>query len=237
MKYLLFFVFTLFSSNLFAGTGPTGLGPVHIGMSKAEYISATKIKPVNCNIAKRDSGESAMSGLESISIKNKELCWAFLFNETGSVENIQVGNLSYDVIQTNYSSSKFFQSIGNGIKAFFIKDRLISIEIYAPKVSIETLIAKYGEPKLVDKRKNEECTNGMGNKFNNNIGQLDGVWANGKVKSILRAETSSPNRTCTDGSTLHYYILEEPKQIKIIEKAIRKYKKSIAKKAVNNSPF
>jgi hypothetical protein len=232
--------FTLVSFKAFASSGPTAIGPIHIGMSKAKYISVTGIKPVNCNTTPElIYNKPAMAELSFINPVSKTLCRGdYTFRDKGgSLENIQIKGFSYDVIKTGYSSSPFFESIGNSSEAFFIKDKLIHLKITFPEVSYKVLEAKYGEPKLVDNRSIEVCTNGMGNKFNNNVGNLDAVWVNGKANAIFRAHTSSPYKTCTDGSTLSYYILEEPKKFKLIENAINKYLEEISKETANNSPF
>lgn len=220
-----------------AGDGPTSLGVVTMGMSKANYIKATGIKPVDCNKYKDRNGKTKRSKMKYLNPEKKTLCFGFSFRETGSQENITVKGVSYDVVEAGYSTSKFNKSIGNSTKAIFLKNRLISFEVYAPEVSVETLINKYGEPKLFDNRKIDICKNRLGNEFNNNVGKLDAVWVNSSVRAILRANTSSPRKTCTDGLTLRYYILEEPKKLKIIESAIAKYRAELSKKEMSDSPF
>ena len=233
----------LFSSLIFiplashAGAGPTGIGVVKIGMNKAEYISAIGIQPVNCNTFKDSNGKTKRSEMKYLKAESKTLCFGFSFRESGSMENIKVKGVSYDVIEAGYASSKFIKSVGNSSKAIFYKDRLISLEITFPEVGLETLVAKYGQPKLVDKREIEVCSNRMGNKFNNDVGKLDAVWVNGKINTILRADTSSPRKTCTDGITMRYYIIEEPNGLKTIENAIVKYRSEITKEEVKDSPF
>jgi hypothetical protein len=90
---------------------------------------------------------------------------------------------------------------------------------------------------MIDQRKIETCKNKIGNEFKNNIGNLDAVWTNGEVRSIFRDIKRSPRETCTDGYDLQYYILEEPRQLKLIENAIDKYSKNISKEAAKDSKF
>lgn len=177
--------------------------------------------------------------MKYLSPEKKTLCWGFSsdFDKKGSIENVQVNGLSYDVIEANTDASKFVETIGHSSKAIFFKDRLISLEITFPKAGLETLTAKYGEPKLVDNRKTEVCKNRIGNEFKNEVGNLDAVWINGEVRAIRRAQTSSPRETCSDGITMQYYILEEPSQLASIEDAINKYRVEISKKEVKDSPF
>jgi len=77
----------------------------------------------------------------------------------------------------------------------------------------------------------------MGNEFNNKVGNLDAVWVNGKVQAILRANTSSHRKTCTDGITMQYYILQEPDKVKLIENAINKHLNTLSKEEIKDSPF
>ena len=118
-----------------------------------------------------------------------------------------------------------------------MKDRLISIEIYSPKVNLETLTTKYGPPKLADITKIEICKNRMGNEFNNKVGKIDAVWTNGDVNAILRTELNPPRKTCSDGFDMQYYIIEERKQLEPIEAAINSFRKEIAKTTAKDSPF
>ena len=52
MKSMLVYTILLSSVTALAESGPTRVGSVSIGMSKAEYLAAVEIKPVNCNTAK-----------------------------------------------------------------------------------------------------------------------------------------------------------------------------------------
>lgn len=217
--------------------GPTGIGSVSIGMSKSEYVSAIGINPVDCNTAKDKDGKPKRSEMKYLDPDEKTLCFGFVFGKTGSTENIQLGDISYDVVEANYESSKFVHSIGNSIKAIFVKDRLISIEIYAPEVSLDTLSTKYGAPKLLDRTKVEICKNRIGNEFKNQVGTIDAVWNNGKVNAILRTKLNPPRETCTDGSDMQYYIIEERNQLEPIEAAINNFRKEIAKTTAKDSPF
>jgi len=232
VKYLLCVALIAMSLIAHAGNGPTSIGAVSIGMSKTDYISALGISPVNCN-----EHEDKRSEIKYLDPDKKTLCYGFSFRETGSSENIQVGGITYDVVEAGYSASEFIKSIGNSSKAIFYKGKLVSLEITFPEVSLETLTQKYGAPKLVDYRKTEICKNRMGNEFDNNVGNLDAVWKNGEVNAILRAATSGPSRTCTDGMTMRYYIIEEPNQLKSIENAIEKYRAGLAKEEASDSPF
>lgn len=242
MKQMLILALMIMPLAALAGDGPTSLGKITIGMSKADYISTIGIKPVNCNSYKDRDGKLKRSEMKHLRPENKTLCWGFSFGETGSIENVNVSGVSYDVIEARSRSSiggasKYLEQFGHSSKAIFYKDRLVSIEITFPNVGLETLSAKYGEPKLVDNRNVEVCRNRMGNEFNNRVGHLDAVWVNGKVQAILRVDASSPRKTCTDGITMQYYILEEPDQVKIIEAAINKYLKSVSKEAIKENPF
>jgi hypothetical protein len=206
-------------------------------MSKSEYVTAIGIAPANCNEFKDRDGKAQRSEMKILSSAQKTLCWQLDIKKTGSIENIQIEDLSYDVIEANYESSKYITTVGHSSKAIFVNDRLISLEIYAPKVNLETLTTKYGKPKMVDQRKILTCKNNIGNEFKNNIGKLDAVWTNGEVSSIFRDINTSPSKTCTDGIDVQYYILEESRQIKLIENAIDKYRKNISKEAARDSKF
>jgi len=229
-------IFVSFSA--FAAGGPTNVGGISIGMSKAEYLSAIGITPTDCNTFGSNNGKLIKSELKYLTPDKKTLCYDTRGeSSTGTVENIQIGGLSYDVVEANYESSKIVQSIGNSSKAIFFKDRLISIEIYAPKVSLDTLSTKYGAPKLLDKTKVEICKNRIGNEFKNQAGTIDAVWNNGEVDAILRTNLMSPRQTCTDGYKMQYYIIEERKQLEPIEAAINSFRKEIDKATAKDSPF
>lgn len=217
--------------------GPTGIGSVSIGMSKSEYVSAIGINPVDCNTAKDKDGKPKRNEMKFLTPDEKTLCWDFYFDKKGSTENIQLSGISYDVVEANYNSSKIVESIGNSSKAIFVKDRLVSIEIYAPKVTLDTLTMKYGTPKLLDKTKVEICKNRIGNEFKNQVGTIDAIWNNGEVNAILRTELNPPRETCTDNLNMQYYIIEERRQLEPIEAAITNFRNEIAKTTVKDSPF
>jgi len=242
MKKILIIALMIVPFTAFAGGGPTSLGKITIGMSKSDYISTIGINPLNCNTYKDADGKLKRSELKYLRPDDKTLCFGFSFGETGSIENIDVSGLSYDVIEAESRSSiggasEYLKQFGHSSKAIFFKDRLISIEITYPNVGIKTLAAKYGEPTLVDNRDIEVCKNRMGNEFNNKVGNLDAVWTNGMVQAILRADTSSHRETCTDGITIQYYILQELDKVKLIENAINRHLEEISKEEIKDSPF
>lgn len=214
-----------------AGNGPTGVGNAIIGMSKANYISALGLSTVNCKLY-------TGLGMESLTKDQKTLCLAPLHLTGSTEESIQVSGIKYDVVEADFSSGKAVDSIAQSIKAIFLDDRLVSLEVYMPQVTLEFLRSKYGEPKLFDNRKIEPCQNRIGNTFTNNIGNSDAVWSNGEVNAIYRHKTRGPSRqSCTDGRTVAYYIIEEPKKIKVIEAAIDKYQADLSDKAKTKSPY
>jgi hypothetical protein len=235
MKNRVLWVVLLISSSAFAAGGPTSVGKVSIGMSKSEFVSAVGITPVDCNTFKDGDGKFKLRELKDLDKDDKTLCFGRF--ETGSSETINLGNMSYDVIVASYGSSEFVKSIGYGIKGIFVKDKLIQVEISGANVSYEMLSTKYGVPKLFDRRKVEICTNGIGNKFKNQVGAVDAVWNNGKVSAILRRKLLPPHETCTDGLDLQYYIIEERNQLEPIEAAIKNLKKAITKTTAQDSPF
>lgn len=243
MKHILILAFMIIPISALAGDGPTSLGKISIGMSKSDYISAIGTNPVNCNTYKDRDGKSKRSEMKYLRPDSKTLCWGLdTFGKMSSIENIKVSGISYDVIEADSlssigGSSEYLKQFGHSSKAIFLDDKLIYIEIYSPSVGLETLNAKYGDPKLVDNREVEVCKNRMGNEFKNEVGNLDAVWVNGKVQAILRAHTSSPRETCTDGISVRYYILQEPEQLKIIENAITAYREKLSKEEVKDSPF
>lgn len=238
MKNMALWTVLFTSSGALAAGGPTSIGAVSIGMSKQEYISTIGITPIDCNTLGGNKGQVIRSELKYLTPDKKTLCVDGRFgNRTGTVENIQIAGLSYDVVEANYESSKVVKSIGNSSKAIFVKDRLISIEIYAPEVSLDTLSTKYGAPKLLDKTKVEICKNRIGNEFKNQVGTIDAVWNNGEVDAILRTELRPPRNTCSDGFNMQYYIIEERKQLEPIEAAINNFRKEIAKTTAKDSPF
>lgn len=242
MKKILIIALMIMPFTAFAGGGPTSLGHITIGMSKSDYISTIGINPVNCNTFKDRDGKLKRSEMKYLRPDDKTLCYGFSFDEKGSIESINVSGLSYEVIEAKSRSSiggasEYLKQFGYNSKAIFFKDRLISIEVKFPNVGLKTLEAKYGEPKIVDNRDVEVCKNRMGNEFNNKVGNLDAIWVNGKVQAILRANTSSHSKTCTDGITMQYYILQEPDKVKLIEIAINKHLKAFSKEEIKDSPF
>ena len=232
MEYVLFFVLAALPLSSIAENGPTSIGSVSIGMSKGEYISALGIKPVNCN-----EHEDKRSEMKTLNPTIKTLCYRGSFERTGRTESILVSGIAYDIVEANYEASKFIKSVGITSKTIFYEDRLVSFQIAFPKVNIETLIEKYGAPKLIDNRRTEVCQNQMGSKFENTVGTLDAVWSNGEVNSTFRVDISGPTRTCADLLTIKYYIIEEPNKVKVIENAIDKYRSEIAKEMASESPF
>jgi hypothetical protein len=220
-----------------SAVGPTSVGSISIGMSKAEYLSAIAITPVDCSLTDQD-GKANRAEMKYLEPGRKALCRNFFkFKETGSTENIHVGGISYDVIEANYVTSKIVKSIGNSSKAIFLNDSLISIEIYDPEVSPETLITKYGPPNIVDNTNIETCQNSIGGKFENKVGTIDAVWTNGDVNAILRTELKPPSKTCSDGLDLRYYLIEDRKQLAFIEAAINSFIKDVDKTDAKSSQF
>lgn len=238
MKNMVLLAVIFTSSEVFAADGPTSIGAISIGMSKQEYISAIGITPIDCNTIGSKQGQVIRSELRHLTPDKKTLCYDGRYdNSTGTVENIQIGGLSYDVVVADYHSSRVVNSIGNSSKAIFVKDRLVSIEIYAPNVTIDTLSMKYGSPKLLDKTRVEICKNRIGNEFENQVGTIDAVWNNGEVNAILRTDLYPPEKTCTDVYNMQYYIIEERRQLEPIEAAITNFRNEIAKTTAKDSPF
>jgi hypothetical protein len=238
MKNIALLAIIFASSGALAASGPTSIGPISIGMSKQHYISSIGIAPFDCTTLKDNNGEIIRSEQKFLTTRRKTLCVdARYSNMTGIVDSIQVSGLSYDVVEANFEASKFVESIGNSIKAIFFKDRLISLEIYAPKVSLDILSTKYGSPKLFDKTKLEICKNKIGNEIKNQVGTVDGVWTNKQITAILRNELNPPRKTCTDGFNMQYYIIEERKEMELIEEAIKNFTAEMAKTNAKDSPF
>jgi len=122
MKYITKFIVVIsifFSFNAYANPGPTSIGDISIGMSKAEFVKAIGINPVDCNTYKGKDGKSPRSELKHLSPERKSLCWNYDFDEKGSTENIQVSGISYDVVEANYEASKVIEKIGHSSKAIF----------------------------------------------------------------------------------------------------------------------
>ena len=236
MKSFVFCVSIFASFSAFSDGGPTGIGGINIGMSKTDYQSAIGINPVDCN-AFNGLYDKFRNELRYITPEAKTLCWSRKFKKTGSTENIEIGGISYDVVEADNESSKFINSIGISSKAIFFKDRLISVKINFPKVDVETLMAKYGLPKINNKMKINICKNRIGNEFESSVGEIDAVWTNGEITAILRKEKIPPRETCTDGMDALYYIIEERKQLEPIEAAINNFLNKIAKTTTKDSPF
>jgi hypothetical protein len=243
MKNIALLTVLFASSGALAVGGPTSIGTIRIGMSKGEYISAIGINPTDCNTFKNkkdDNGDLILSEIKYITSNYKKLCKDYLFRKTGSTENINVGDISYDVVNADYESSNYIRSIGNSIEAIFIKDRLIRIKMYSPKVSFNTLSIKYGSPNIVNKKNIEICKNNTGDALENIVNEVDGVWSNGEVNAILSMEISPP-LTCNNiGSNIikfGYYIIEERKQLELIEASINNFRKEIDKATAKDSPF
>lgn len=239
MKILTFLGIALLSFNAFAFNGPTGVAGIAIGMNKSDYLSFLRITPDDCNKGK-DLGQGIVfSGIESLSPENKSLCHDFRLGKkrTGIIENVEVNGIVYDVVQANYQSSESVRAIGNSIKAIFIKDRLISLEIYSPEVSLEILESKYGPAALKNNVRIKTCQNKIGGIFENRIGDIDAVWTAGEVNAIYRRKKTAPRETCTDGIEILYYILEETRQVKLIESAIMSLKKQANTSLAKDSKF
>lgn len=238
MKKILGFLILITSFGVFAQLGPTSVGVIRLGMNKQEYISAIDISPTICNLLTSDKGLIVRGELKYLDPNNKSLCIDNRLDlSTGTTENIQIGGYSYDVVQANYAASKIVKSLGNNSKAIFIDDKLVSIEIYAPKVNLETLEIKYGTPRLVDKTQSVTCKNRIGNEFENKVGYVDAIWSNNSVNAIFRKKFTEPIKSCTDGLTLIYYIIEEHSQLEPIESIIHKYRNEKAKAIAKDSPF
>ncbi len=237
MKYTILCSVLFASCGAYADPGPKNLGNATIGMSKADYIVINGGQTIDCNTFRDKNGKPKRSEFKYLNSEKKTLCWAFSFEKVVTTERIEVGDVTYDVIEAASDSNEFISSIGHSSKAIFLGDRLISLEIYAPKVTLDILVSKYGAPRLIDNRKIEVCTNRLGGEFRNNVGRLDAVWVSGEVASILRIVNSSPENTCTDGLSMMYYILEERKQLELIESAIERHRKDISKEAAKDSKF
>lgn len=235
MEKILICTIAFVSFTVFAGDGPNSIGVVRIGMNKADYETALGINPVDCNTIKDE--KVLKSEMEYLNSNRNHLCIDLRGKSNGIVEHIQLENISYDVIQANSESSKYIDTIGRGSTAIFTKDRLISLTVISPKVDYKTLSTKYGEPKLIDNRSIKICKNKIGNEFMNNEGDLDAIWTNDEVTSIFRTYSSPPYKTCADGGIMHFYILEERKELKLIEAAIKKFQETISKKTANESQF
>lgn len=227
-------LFFLASFKAYAGVGPVSVGDIYIGMSKSKYISVLKIKPVDCSKYKYDDGTSMKAEMKYLNPQSKTLCDPM---DVGTIETNKVNGLSYDAIHISQDSGESMSAIGSSSDAFFINDRLVGLNIMLPKVDAQSLIIKYGEPKIVDQQKTETCKNRIGNEFNNVVGKLDAVWVNGNVEAIYRSEKLPPEKTCTDGLTINYYILQEPESVKLIDDAIIQYQGNITKENSKASPF
>lgn len=213
------------------------LGSIFLGMTQSEYLSTIGISPINCNTYRDKNGRAHRYELKDLSEETKTLCLDFSFRETGSTETINIGNISYDVVEANYESSPVINNYGNSSKAIFFENKLIYLEIYSPKVDLETLTSKYGNPKLIDDTTTEVCTNKIGGKFNNEVGNAYALWKKNNAERILRVKKHSPHKTCTDGFSMMYYILQYPNQLQIITNAIIKYKRKLQQQEINKSPF
>lgn len=218
-----------------AAEGPTAIGALSIGMSEADYIAAIGITPFDCNTSK--DSKVLVAETKALSADTKQLCYDFRANKSGTVETVKLKEVSYDLVQADYASSKVIASIGNASKAILLQDRLISLEIYAPKVTLDTLVAKYGTPKLVDKSKLETCQNRMGNEFKHQVGRIEAVWTRGDVRAVLRTQKHPPRNTCTDNYDMQYYVIEDSKAVGMIESAIASLNKDLARTTVKDSPF
>lgn len=202
-----------------ADPGPTSIGPIKMGMSKAEYLTAVNVKGGECKLdEKTQQDRSKLLGPDQ-----KSLCFMSGYMPSGkvaSVETVNVNGVSYDVIYAIYLGG-FFETIGaRRVEAVFYSDRLVSLTMYDPEVDIKTLASKYGKPTMIDRRKVEHCKNNLGAEFNNEVGNLDFVWNNEAIRATYRINVTSPIRTCTDGVSSIYYILEEPSKVAIIDRAI-----------------
>lgn len=238
INYFLICLGLAISFESIAADGPTAIGNISIGMSKADYISAIGTTPIDCNKLKDKDGQVLMVEPKSLSPDKKYLCHDFrIEKKTGIIETVKINEFSYDVIQADYGTSKLINSIGHGSKAYFIKDTLIGLEIYSPKVTLDVLSSKYGLPKLIDKTKTDTCQNRIGNQFKYQSGTIDAVWTNGGISATYRTIKQPPRDTCTDNYEMQYYIIENRKEVEQIELAIKNLTNELAKKSAKESPF
>lgn len=153
MKYFVLFVSIFVSFSAFAAWIPKGVGGFSIGMRKAEYQSAIGFDPTDCNTCSDWDGKVMRSELKYITLDQETLCWNYNLSKTGSTENFEVCGISYDVVEANYESSKVVGSIGHSSKAIFLKDRLISIEIYSLRWMLKHWQANMGCRNLTTSQK------------------------------------------------------------------------------------
>ena len=246
IKMAIAFALLHFVVGALAQSGPTSLGKVEIGMSMASFKAAIALSPVDCASFIDTDGKLKRSEIKYLRKDQKTLCWPLVlrsprFNKSGSIENIQIGGLSYDVIEGSDASSNLIKEVGDASKAIFIGDRLVSLEIYSPKVTLEILTSKYGPPIVLNGMRVESCRNRIGAEFKNDVGKLDLVWTNGDVNAILRTVKLPPRDTCTEDNTYQYYILQKSEQIKAIEDAIEganeKQRGELMRESVKDSKF
>jgi hypothetical protein len=224
--------------------GPTGIGDVRMGMSKAEYLLAVGLKnPIDCDKeknVKKGSTESLGSSIFAAPVSRRDIsCYGSgksknlltkEINKRGTIANVQIEGISYDVIKNGHDS-EFLRSIGNVTYAIFLEDRLVNLEIFGSKINVETLTHKYGPPKMVEmvgNKKIEVRQNRIGNMFGD--GAVGATWNNGGIDATLWREYRPLLR-----SDLLIYTLEETKSVKLIDEAIEKFK--ISRKIMVDTPF
>jgi len=228
LKNLAILVFILVSFSAFGEEGPTNIGSISMGMSKAEYLSAIGTISIDCNTFKSRDGRLNMGKMNKLDL-SMTLCEISSLDRA-IVENIQVDGISFDVVRATKKSSKVIDSLtysssssSSVSKAIFLKDSLISFTIEDPKVNLEILTTKYGPPKIVDKTERDSCTKYSG-EYSKRVGQIDNVWTNGSVSAIFRITLGPLRRLCASDTSASY-IIEERKQLEPIEAAIINFRK------------
>jgi hypothetical protein len=117
--------------------------------------------------------------------------------------------------------------------AIFLEDRLISIDISSPRISIGILTAKYGAPRLDYNVKPKTCNNVSSNIKDGSI--FNAVWVNGEVTTTYKNGYWYSCKTAFQQSTR--YIIEATNKIALIEDAIDKYQKENYIKSIKETPF
>ncbi|MBC8554974.1 MAG: hypothetical protein H8D23_35625 [Candidatus Brocadiales bacterium] len=201
---------------------------VYIGMSKDAYLAKFKINLINCDTYRDYNGKLTWDkSYPSLHPDFKSVCSQYIGGDKdGKYEKITLDDISYEVIQARFSASKFIERFGIYNTAIFYKDKLVSLEIIGPKVKRDVLIEKFGSPKINDSQSVSICTTVIGNSYRNRLGYHNTIWTHQGVRANYRIWTYLPEKKCTGKRSKHYFIIDDPKVISLIEDKINLFIKN-----------
>lgn len=157
----------------------TGVSNINVGISEEEFLSSPalqgmKLMDMGWKFNRLGSGEiwrtksgSRPQGKEEKVFGEKTAKYIFLLQ----------------LFPNPYQSSALAALGMSRLNVFFYEGKLASIEVVGPPSNdslLETLQAKYGEPRLINGMKTETCQNDFGAQFTHDKGTLLYRWGEGK---------------------------------------------------------